>query len=165
MNHLNYVQFLSLLSTLYLLFWDILYSPSPQPVWGDGASLMAQMVKNLPAKRPGFDQWVKKIPWRTKRLLMPVFLPGESSWTEELGSLQSTGAQRVRYYWATNTWAFCLWRDYPNILLLAKPILAAWLWNPHCWSSGSEWKTEIVNAIFFWLFWCHIQSQHWQVNY
>ena len=29
------------------------------------ASLVAQMVKNLPAvPRPGFDPWVKKIPWR-----------------------------------------------------------------------------------------------------
>ena len=29
------------------------------------ASLVAQMVKNLPAvQRPGFDPWVRKIPWR-----------------------------------------------------------------------------------------------------
>ena len=27
----------------------------------------------------------------------PVFLPGESPWTEELGRLQSIGSQRVRY--------------------------------------------------------------------
>ena len=27
----------------------------------------------------------------------PVFLPGESPWTEELGRLQSMGSQRVRY--------------------------------------------------------------------
>jgi len=29
----------------------------------------------------------------------PVFLPGESPWTEEPGRLQSTGWQRVRYNW------------------------------------------------------------------
>ena len=28
----------------------------------------------------------------------PVFLPGESLWTEELGGLQSVGSQRVRHY-------------------------------------------------------------------
>ena len=43
------------------------------------ASLVAQLVKNLPAiRRPGFDPWVGKIPWRRDRLPTPVFLPGES---------------------------------------------------------------------------------------
>ena len=27
--------------------------------------------------RPGFDPWVRKIPWRWERLPMPVFWPGE----------------------------------------------------------------------------------------
>ena len=30
----------------------------------------------------------------------PVFLPGESPWTEEPGGLQSTGSQRVKHDWA-----------------------------------------------------------------
>ena len=39
----------------------------------------AQMVKNPPAmRRPGFDPWVGKIPWRRKWQPTPVFLPGES---------------------------------------------------------------------------------------
>ena len=38
---------------------------------------MAQTVKNLPARRPGLDPWVRKIPWRRKWLPTPVFLPGE----------------------------------------------------------------------------------------
>ena len=41
-------------------------------------SLVAQMVKNLlQPGRPGFDPWVRKIPWRRKWLPTPVFLPGE----------------------------------------------------------------------------------------
>jgi len=28
------------------------------------ASLVAQMVKNLQCRRPRFDPWVRKIPWR-----------------------------------------------------------------------------------------------------
>ena len=40
-------------------------------------------------KRPGFNPYVGKIPWRRKRQPTPVFLPGESSWTEEPGGLQS----------------------------------------------------------------------------
>ena len=42
------------------------------------SSLVAQMVKNRPAmKRPRFDHWVRKIPWRRKGEHTPVFLPGE----------------------------------------------------------------------------------------
>ena len=32
----------------------------------------------LQCRRPGFDPWVGKIPWRRKWQPMPVFLPGES---------------------------------------------------------------------------------------
>ena len=32
----------------------------------------------LQRKRPGFDPWVGKIPWRRASLPTPVFLPGES---------------------------------------------------------------------------------------
>ena len=42
------------------------------------ASLVAKRVKNLPAmwETPGFDPWVRKIPWRRKWQPTPVFLPG-----------------------------------------------------------------------------------------
>ena len=33
----------------------------------------------------GFDPWVGKIPWRRAWQATPVFLPGESPWTEEPG--------------------------------------------------------------------------------
>ena len=38
-----------------------------------------------------------KIPWRNVWQPTPVFLPGESPWTEEPGGLQSMGLQRVGY--------------------------------------------------------------------
>ena len=40
------------------------------------------MVKNPPAMR---ETWIGKIPWRRAWQPIPVFLPGESSWTEEPG--------------------------------------------------------------------------------
>ena len=58
------------------------------------------MVKNSPVNAgdvrdagsiPG------KISWRRKWQPTPVFLPGESSQTEEPGRLQSIGSQRVRH--------------------------------------------------------------------
>ena len=41
-----------------------------------GASLVAQLVKNLPANA-GFDPWIGKILWRRKSLPTPVCWPGE----------------------------------------------------------------------------------------
>ena len=40
--------------------------------------LVAQLVRNPPeCRRPQFDPWVRKIPWRGEWLPTPVFLPGE----------------------------------------------------------------------------------------
>ena len=44
------------------------------------ASIVAQLVKKkicLQCRRPGFDPWVGKVPWRRERLPTPVFWPGE----------------------------------------------------------------------------------------
>ena len=42
------------------------------------ASVVAQLVKNLPAMwSPGFFPWVGKIPWRREKPPTPVFWPGE----------------------------------------------------------------------------------------
>ena len=55
------------------------------------ASLLAQLVKNLPVKqRPRFDPWAGKIPWRREWLPTLAFLPGEF---HRLGSLASYGLQ------------------------------------------------------------------------
>ena len=48
-----------------------------------GAFLVAQTAKKKKkstsiAGRPGFDSWVRKIPWNRKWQLTPVLLPGES---------------------------------------------------------------------------------------
>ena len=68
------------------------------PLQYSWASLVAQMVKNPPAMR---ETWVGKIPWRRVWQPTPVFLPGESPWTEESGELQSIGLQRVGQDWVT----------------------------------------------------------------
>ena len=52
--------------------------------------LISQIVKRLPAYgRPGFDPWVRKIPWRMKWQPTPVLFP---PWMEEHGRLQSMGS-------------------------------------------------------------------------
>ena len=44
------------------------------PLQYSWASVVAQLVKNLPAM---WETWVGKIPWRRERLPTPVFWPGE----------------------------------------------------------------------------------------
>ena len=65
------------------------------------ASLVAQTVKNLPAV---WETWVWYMGWedplRRAWQPTPVFLPGESPWTEEPGGLQSVGSQRVGHDWS-----------------------------------------------------------------
>ena len=56
------------------------------------AFLVAQMVKNSPAM---WETWVGKVPWRRAWQPTPVFLSGESPWTEKPGGLQSMGLQGV----------------------------------------------------------------------
>jgi len=38
------------------------------------------------SRRPGFDPWVRKIPWRREQLPTLVFLPGESHGQRSLAS-------------------------------------------------------------------------------
>ena len=61
------------------------------------ASLVAQMVKNLPAMQETlFDPWVGKISWRREWQPTPVFLCREFRG-------QTMGSQRVGHDWVTNT--------------------------------------------------------------
>ena len=46
-------------------------------------------------RRPQFDLWVGKHPWRRKWQPTPLFLPGKIPWTDEPGGLQSMGSYRV----------------------------------------------------------------------
>ena len=56
------------------------------PRWLSGKDSTCQ------CRRHRFSPWVRKIPWRWAWQPTPVFLPGESPWTEEPGGLQSMGS-------------------------------------------------------------------------
>ena len=74
----DYSVFASLLPLLLPLLWIARWQSSCQ-------------CRRL--KRLRFDSWVRRIPWRRAWQPTPVFLPGESPWTEEPGGLQSMGSQ------------------------------------------------------------------------
>ena len=65
-----------------------------------GAFQVALVVKSPSANadlRHRYNSWVRKIPWRRKWQLTPVFLPGNSHGLQEPGRVQSMGLQRVGY--------------------------------------------------------------------
>ena len=45
----------------------------------------------------GFYAWVGKMLWRRAQQSTPIFLPGESPWTEEPGGLHRLGSQGGRH--------------------------------------------------------------------
>ena len=87
-NHVLGFSFFHTLANIYYLFGDVILRR---------ASLVAQLIKNLPTMCDTWVwSWVGKILWRRIWYPTPIFLPGESPWTEEPGGLQSMGSQRVR---------------------------------------------------------------------
>ena len=60
---------------------------------------VALVVKNLPADAGDVRDKVRSLgggdPLEEGMATTPVFLPGESPWTEEPGGLQSVGSQRA----------------------------------------------------------------------
>ena len=82
-----------------------------------GASGKEPVFQCREHKRWVFDPWSGKIPWRRAWQPTPVFLPGESPWTEKPGGLQFMGSQRVRHDWASEreVWSHCGFNVYfPN---------------------------------------------------
>ena len=66
-----------------------------------GASLIAQLVKNLPSvRRAGFDSWVRKIPWRRTWQPTPVILPGEPHGERSLTGYSPWG-RKIGHDWAS----------------------------------------------------------------
>ena len=60
------------------------------------SSHVAQTVSVcLQYRNPGFDPWVRKIPWRRKWQPTPVFLPGKFHGWRSLVGYPSMGRQRV----------------------------------------------------------------------
>ena len=79
-------------------WWNYLQGSS-----GNTASLVAQLVKNLPAV---WETRVQSLGWEDplekEMATHSSTLAWKIPWTEEPGRLQTTGLQRVRHDWATS---------------------------------------------------------------
>ena len=87
------LQFMSIVSVMssnhlilchLLLLLPFIFPSASPPTQLIIASLLAQTVKNLPAMQ---ETWVGKVSCKRAWQPTPVFLPGESPWTEEPGGL------------------------------------------------------------------------------
>ena len=88
---------------------------------------MAQMVKNLPVqcRRPGFDPWVRKIPWRREQLPIPVFLPGEFHGQRSLAGYSPWGRKEAdTTEWLAHTFLICEYPDLEDYKAFRFPNLA-----------------------------------------
>ena len=73
----------------------------------------------LQCRRPGFDPWVGKVPWRRAWQPTPVFLVGESPGTEELAGYNPWGCKESdtteRLNWTEVNWSsYSLITNYHN---------------------------------------------------
>ena len=70
-------------------------------------SLVAQMVKNLPAM---WEMWIWSLgqedPLEKGMETYSSILAWENPWTEELGELQSIGLPRIQHNWVNDTFFF-----------------------------------------------------------
>ena len=89
---------------------------------------------HLQCRRPGFDPWVGKIPWRRAWQPTPVFLLGESSWKEAPGKKHLVGyspsRHRVRHDWATK---------HSTHIFLLRELLKDTSQEEDNWTQKQEW--------------------------
>ena len=89
-----------------------------QKIWGLllswWASLLAQMVKNLPVVQ---ETWVwspdQEDPLEKGMATQLSILAWRIPWTEDPGGLQPMGSQRVGHNWAANTFTFTIIKSLP----------------------------------------------------
>ena len=101
-----------------------------------GASLVAQMVKNLPAMQENpvmCETWVQPLDWEDSleegMATHSSILVWRIPWTEEPSRLQSMELQRVRHDWAINT--------YTSLLSMASFKILDWFpAATHVWAAS-----------------------------
>ena len=109
-----------------------------------GASLVAQMVKICPQyRRPEFNSWVRKIPWRSEWLPTPVLLPREFHVQRSLADHSSWGCKDLGTT-GSLTLSLGLWQAFQVTHKSAQLDHAEF--HQHCsWISSVLWSKEITH--------------------
>jgi len=94
------------------------------------ASLVAQMVKNLPAMR---EIWIQSLGWedplKKEMATHSSILSWRILWTEEPGGLQSTGSKRVRHDRVTSILSVALCNVPFLSLVIFLVLKSPYIWN------------------------------------
>ena len=77
----------------------------------------------LQCRRPGFDSWVRKIPWRREWQPTPVFLPGESHGQRILGGYHPWGHKELD---STEQLTLCRPEGFLSLLLMELKLKGLW---------------------------------------
>ena len=147
------------------------------------ASLVAQLVKNLPAMwETWFNPWVGKIPWRRERLPTPVFWPGEFHGLYSVGHKESDTTERLNNRKLSLScppflseavsevkWNEMKWKSLSHVWLFVTPWLHAILqarileWVAFPFSKGSsqprDWTRVSLIADGFLTSWATMEAQ------
>ena len=117
-----------------------------------GASLVAQLVKNLPVMR---ETWVGKIPWRRERLPIPIFWSGEfHGLYSPRGHKELDTTERLHFIYTSDL--ICVFHNYLFFfnnfiyLLLASLGLHCFVWP---FSLCGEWGYSSLQCPGFSLKW------------
>ena len=117
--------------------WDESKMERTETVW---ASLVAQMVKSLPATQ---ETWVRSLgqedPLKKGMATHSSILAWRIPWTEEHCGLPSMGSQRIGHDWATSTFTF--WKRTTCCQILECPMRQ----TSHHWP-----KSNKLNLIVWW---------------
>ena len=97
-NIIKYIQMYNCTSNIYKKLWAF-NGASPVAWWPRIHLSMQEMYR-----RPGFNPWVRKIPWRKKWQPTLVFLPGESQGQMSLHGVAKSQTQLSTHN--TRTWTF-----------------------------------------------------------
>ena len=94
-------------------WWAAVYGDAQSQTWLKWLSSSSSSSRGSEGKESacsardlGSVPGLERFPWRREWQPTPIFLPGEFSWTEEPGGLQSMESQRIRHDWATDSFTF-----------------------------------------------------------
>ena len=104
------------------------------PFQNSWASLVAQLVKKnyMQCRRPRFNPWVGKIPWRRERLPTPVSWPGEfhglfSPW----GCKESDTTEQLSFNFILSSWASLVAQMVKNLPSMQEIQVQSLGWENH----------------------------------
>ena len=111
------------------------------PRWLSGEEPACQCRRR---RRCRFNPWIRKIPWRRKWQLTPVFLSGESDGQRNLEGYSPQGC-RVGYDWVTEHVAWTHWAE-ERVYVLDVQSLS------HVWLPGTSWTAACQASLSFTIF-------------